>query len=137
MQDLFKKYWPYLTGAILFIVLIWAIRHKRLFGVYPWQNAAAAGNSAASLDKKRVLKLGDTGSEVMELQRRMKQDGANEFLGDTGPNGDGVDGDFGPKTEAALFFLTNQKQISLEQYDSRSKAKAATSTPNNWQPPVG
>ena len=46
------------------------------------------------------LKYGSCGSRVADLQMLLKMKGAN--LGTTGKNGDGVDGMFGKKTQAAL-----------------------------------
>ena len=49
----------------------------------------------------RTLALGCTGTDVAELQRRLKLLGYN--LGTFGPSHDGVDGEFGVKTMSAVF----------------------------------
>ena len=64
------------------------------------------------LDKDLVLEKGSKGSEVAELQRRLKED-FGKYLGETGIDNDGVDGDFGTLTETALFEAKGVKSITL------------------------
>lgn len=66
----------------------------------------------AMLDKDMVLEKGSQGSEVAELQRRLKED-FNKYLGETGVDNDGIDGDFGTLTETALFEAKGVKSITL------------------------
>ena len=49
----------------------------------------------------RPLKRGCKGADVAELQRRLKQLSYN--LGLYGPNGDGVDGDYGSRMSLAVY----------------------------------
>lgn len=68
----------------------------------------------AMLDKDMVLEKGSKGSEVAELQRRLKED-FGKYLGETGVDNDGVDGDFGTLTENALFEAKGVRKITLNQ----------------------
>jgi hypothetical protein len=68
----------------------------------------------SSLDKDMVLQKGSKGAEVFELQRRLKED-FDKYLGETGIDADGIDGDFGSLTENALFEAKGVKQITLNQ----------------------
>ena len=66
-----------------------------------------------TLDLNLLLKKGIEGAEVTELQRILKKD-FNAYLGTTGINGDGIDGDFGTKTETALKDAKGVIQIKLK-----------------------
>ena len=68
----------------------------------------------AMLDKNMVLEKGSQGSEVAELQRILKED-FNKYLGETGVDMDGIDGDFGTLTENALVEAKGVKSITLNQ----------------------
>ena len=67
-----------------------------------------------SLDRTKLLYKGSQGAEVSELQRILKKD-YNAELGTSGINGDGIDGDFGTKTETALKNAKSVTQITLKQ----------------------
>lgn len=66
--------------------------------------AAFATTNPSTLNFNLMLKKGSKGLEVKELQKR---------LGFTGSN---VDGDFGTKTESALFAMKAVKQTTLNQF---------------------
>jgi len=66
--------------------------------------AAFATTNLSTLNFNLMLKKGSKGLEVKELQKR---------LGFTGSN---VDGDFGTKTESALFAMKAVKQTTLNQF---------------------
>lgn len=66
------------------------------------------------LDKDLLLEKGSQGSEVAELQRRLKED-FGKYLGETGIDKDGIDGDFGTLTETALLEAKGVKKITLNQ----------------------
>lgn len=68
----------------------------------------------AMLDKDMVLEKGSQGSEVAELQRRLKED-FGKYLGETGIDKNGIDGDFGTLTETALLEAKGVKKITLNQ----------------------
>lgn len=68
----------------------------------------------AMLDKDMVLEKGSKGSEVAELQRRLKED-FGKYLGETGIDKNGIDGDFGTLTETALLEAKGVKKITLNQ----------------------
>ena len=70
--------------------------------------------SNSNLDFDKTLKKGSSGLEVQMLQRLLIDDGQN--LGNYGTNGDGVDGQFGAKTEAALLAVKSVKSITLNKY---------------------
>jgi peptidoglycan hydrolase-like protein with peptidoglycan-binding domain len=59
------------------------------------------------LKGKQIIKKGAKGAVVRDIQRMLASitdpDGKPYKLGTTGPKNDGVDGDFGPTLEAALF----------------------------------
>ena len=66
-----------------------------------------------TLDEEKVLKKGSQGAEVSELQRALIKDySAN--LGNSGVNKDGIDGDFGLKTEVALKRAKGVTEIALK-----------------------
>lgn len=67
----------------------------------------------AMLDKDMVLEKGSKGAEVAELQRRLKED-FGKYLGETGIDKNGIDGDFGTLTETALFEAKGVKSIKLK-----------------------
>lgn len=52
-------------------------------------------------DDKLPLKKGSYGDRVKAIQEALVKNNKYD-LGTSGPNGDGVDGDFGPKTDAAV-----------------------------------
>ena len=66
------------------------------------------------LNMDLVLSKGSKGAEVTELQRILKKD-YNAELGTSGINKDGIDGDFGTKTETALKNAKSVTQITLKQ----------------------
>jgi hypothetical protein len=66
--------------------------------------AAFATTNTSALNFNLILKKGSKGLEVKELQKR---------LGFTGSN---VDGDFGTKTESALFAMKAVKQTTINQF---------------------
>jgi hypothetical protein len=68
---------------------------------------------AETLDEEKVLKKGSQGAEVVELQRILLKDFSAD-LGKTGVNEDGIDGDFGTRTENALMKAKNVKEIALK-----------------------
>ena len=71
----------------------------------------------STLDLDLKLAKGSKGAEVMELQRLLLEE-HNSFLGETGENHDGVDGDFGSLTEQALKNFKGVTSISLNQFKS-------------------
>jgi len=66
------------------------------------------------LNMNLVLSKGSKGAEVTELQIILKKD-YNAELGTSGINKDGIDGDFGTKTETALKNAKSVTQITLKQ----------------------
>jgi hypothetical protein len=68
---------------------------------------------AETLDEEKVLKKGSQGAEVVELQRILLKDYSAD-LGKTGVNEDGIDGDFGTRTEVALMKAKKVKEIALK-----------------------
>jgi hypothetical protein len=62
-------------------------------------NAFRSGQQFRCLSKKYPLTLGNCNPDVAILQRHLKRLGAD--LGTTGKQRDGVDGNFGPLTQAA------------------------------------
>lgn len=74
----------------------------------------------SSLDMNLTLLKGSTGSEVMELQRILK-DELGYDLGSTGVDNDGIDGIFGSITENALFQAKGVKEITLKEFYNDKK----------------
>ena len=62
----------------------------------------------------QATKTGDPQSEVLDLQRLLKKLYPDHNFGTTGPNGDGMDGNWGDKTSAAYELYKKDKQ-KLEQ----------------------
>ena len=102
--------------------------------------AATTTTAPATIDRNKVLKRGDTGAEVRELQTRLNADRASLasryplFLQTHGGAGNwvqlAVDGNFGPATEGALKRATllagrEFTQASLNAYQSVSNYHAA------------
>lgn len=69
----------------------------------------------STLNGELLLSKGSKGAEVMELQRLLLEKN-NAFLGETGENHDGVDGDFGSLTEQALKTFKGVTSITLNQF---------------------
>jgi len=71
----------------------------------PEPNPGNSGNSGntQTLNRNLVLKKGSKGLEVRELQRLLNV---------------GIDGDFGPITEMALYSVRSVKQITINQFNS-------------------
>ena len=71
------------------------------------------------LKGKQIIKKGAKGAVVRDIQRMLASitdpDGKPYELGTTGPKNDGVDGDFGPTLEAALYAF--QIDNDLEEFD--------------------
>ena len=62
------------------------------------------------------LVYGSRGEEVKSLQRYLKSKGQN--IGNTGPALDGVDGVWGPKTDAAVMAVFKKTSISESEFKS-------------------
>lgn len=82
-----------------------ALQSKK--GVSQITLANFATTNTAVLNFNLMLKKGSKGLEVKELQKR---------LGMTGSN---IDGDFGAKTESALFAMKGVRQTTLNQFNSK------------------
>lgn len=68
----------------------------------------------------KPLKYGDRGDKVTELQSKLKLFGAD--LGTGGPNGDGVDGNFGNRTKKALEVIQTKFKLPVTgQLDQATK----------------
>lgn len=113
--------WVKTTGTIALSVLIVYLVFRNKIDAFLMEKADVLESGETDPDK--VLKIGSRGAEVAELQRRLKQDGAADILGSTGPRGDGVDGVFGPKTESALMDIKGVKEITLGSYDDIRKTR--------------
>lgn len=100
-----KKYLIY-GGAIVLAFIGYGMVMRRL--------NKPTEEQMAMLDKDMVLEKGSKGSEVAELQRRLKED-FGKYLGETGVDKDGIDGDFGTLTENALFESKGVRKITLNQ----------------------
>lgn len=62
------------------------------------------------------LSLGQSGSNVIYLQRYLKSKGQN--LGTTGPDKNGVDGIFGPLTQAATLAVFGKSYLTRADWDT-------------------
>lgn len=100
----------------------------------PDTSPAPGGTQSPGLNLSKILKKGSKGAEVTELQRRLKKDGGAQLLGLTGPGGDGVDGIFGVKTEAALKRVKGVVQIALKDYGNTAIAASSNNTSSNTPP---
>jgi len=74
-------------------------------------NDGAKASAGAQADKP-VLRKGDKGAAVTELQRALKALGYN--LGAYGPAKDGVDGDFGAATKSCVKKFQKAKKITID-----------------------
>ena len=99
------------------------------------ENKPAPSGANTGLNANKTLKKGIKGAEVTQLQRYLKRDGGANLLGSTGSGQDGVDGDFGVKTEAALKKVKGVVQITLSQYNSGNEFTQPIRTPQNAQTP--
>ena len=115
--------WVKYTGRIALGVLIVYLIFRDRIDSYLMGQAGLLDDGGADLDGEKVLSQGSRGAEVAELQRLLKQDGAGDILGSTGPNGDGVDGIFGPKTEAALQQIKGVTEVTLNAYPNIRKMR--------------
>ena len=80
------------------------------------------------LKGKQIIKKGAKGAVVRDIQRMLASitdpDGKPYELGTTGPKNDGVDGDFGPTLESALYAF--QIDNDLEEFDGIVGQETAT-----------
>ena len=114
--------WVKYTGRIaLGVLIVYLIFRDRIDSYLIGQAGLLDGDT--DLDGEKVLSRGSRGAEVAELQRLLKQDGAGDILGSTGPNGDGVDGVFGPKTESALQQIRGVVEVTLNAYPNIRKMR--------------
>lgn len=109
-----------LTAAT--IVTISLLRRRKLrreLGIEtPNNNNNSSTNNKPKGDDKLPLKKGSYGERVKTLQGALvKLNGYN--LGTSGPNNDGVDGDFGPLTEAAVLKF-QRRQDYMRNYGALS-----------------
>lgn len=107
----------YAGGIAAALVIIYLLNQRRIKRAYA--QIVTGGNDPANpptINPDKVLKRGSVGAEVFELQKLLVADGQN--IGTTGKDKNGVDGDFGPKTEAGLMTLTGKKQITLNGYEA-------------------
>lgn len=117
----------YWTGGVLaLVILAYYFRSRVKSETFKYSGKTdewkkTVSNAPASLDGNKLLKKGSSGAEVTALQIAMKSAGAD--LGKFGPAGDGIDGVFGSKTEAALMVLRGVKETTLNQF---SKTVAQT-----------
>jgi len=81
------------------------------------------GIGGGLLDERRILGRGTKGGEVRLLQQLLNEDGANPALA--------VDGDFGPKTQAALQAEVGRDEITLDEYKSFRNRSVNNATANN------
>jgi hypothetical protein len=70
----------------------------------------------STLNNDLKLAKGSKGAEVFELQKLLLEK-HNAYLGETGENHDGVDGDFGNFTEQALKNFKGVTEITLNQFN--------------------
>lgn len=70
--------------------------HSWVHDGMPVDDAHTGGNPMLGLS------IGDSGPRVEMLQTRLRHAGQADLLGDHGPRGDGVDGDYGDGTAAAV-----------------------------------
>lgn len=91
---------------------------KKLFSGKKVNESQNTAPEPAAIDANKMLKKGSKGIEVTELQKRLKKV-PTVNLGNTGSQQNGIDGDFGPLTETALFKVKGVKQITLNQYDKK------------------
>ena len=103
-----KKYLYIVGGVVLAVFLI-----KQYLNSLPKAKPFdSEDNNELNMDL--VLSKGSGGAEVIELQKILKKE-YNAELGTSGINGDGIDGDFGTKTETALKNAKGVTQITLKE----------------------
>lgn len=76
------------------------VNHARVSGIYPVLKTTSTAN-IPTINTNKILKLGSKGNEVKVLQKKLN------FVAKD------IDGDFGAKTETALFTAKKVKQIAL------------------------
>lgn len=116
-----KKQWLILAAVLVLGAIVYFVLQRRKKGQSLNIGDILTGSDTANTGQVQMdvtLKQGMKGVEVSELQKRLKRDGGAGFLGDSGPNGDGVDGDFGPLTLAALREVMGVDEITLNEYDA-------------------
>lgn len=114
MDILKNKTAQYVIGAAVVLLLLYFAFRDPVDSAVITATGYDFDTDPASLDANKVLKKGDRGGNVSELQRRMLDDGAD--LGEYGPARDGVDGVFGKTTERELMRLKGVNAISLNTY---------------------
>lgn len=115
----YKK--PLIAGLILAVLLLGYFFRDKLFSWTKKDNSTptapttptTSNNTSSGINKDVVLKQGDRGASVSEMQRLL-----NEELKQHTPTLLSflvVDGIFGPKTEARLEHFTSKKSMSINQ----------------------
>ncbi|MBE5791635.1 MAG: peptidoglycan-binding protein, partial [Clostridiales bacterium] len=83
---------------------------------------------------ERELKIGDEGQDVVELQEHLKSLGYD--LGSFGENKDGIDGEYGEKTQAAVMMLQNTLGLAASGVYDAPTHKALIDLKDPLTPPI-
>lgn len=78
--------------------------------------STSSSSTVTSVPSGAFLSLGQSGSNVIYLQRYLKSKGQN--LGTTGPDKNGVDGIFGPLTQAATLAVFGKEYLTRADWDT-------------------
>ena len=129
-ENIQKHKVPLIVGTLIIVALLIYVYQNKLasFFLYPGANAPgsittgaavntnvsnSSNNSSSSLTNDTVLKKGDQGDKVAELQVLMNKKMEDKNFGFAALT---VDKNFGPKTEGALYNLISKKSISINQF---------------------
>lgn len=119
MKDFLKsKTAMWLGGGLLLLLVLYFVFRDNVDSAAMTLMGAEFETDPDKMDMDKVLSKSKSsrGSEVAELQRRLKQEGHD--LGTYGPNKDGIDGVFGTLTEKALMAARGVSSTSLNAFSA-------------------
>ena len=124
LGEWFKKNWLYVLIVLIIIVLIWYFLKQQnkggaLAGQTPDEGGFSIGGSGfggSSFDKHKMLSLGSSGAEVLELQKMINN--AYTLYG-MPEKKITADGSFGSQTQAALLETMGQSSTTLAQAEAK------------------
>lgn len=131
-ENIQKHKVPLIVGTLIIVALLIYVYQNKLasFFLYPGANAPgsittgaavntnvsnSSNNSSSSLTNDTVLKKGDRGDKVGELQSLLNKGLVKAGVGYATL---AVDESFGSKTEGALYLLTGKKSISINEFNT-------------------
>lgn len=111
-------------GVVVALIVFLAMRKRKTTETNSTSSTSSTSSTTSTSSTSTVtsvpsgafLSLGQSGSNVIYLQRYLKSKGQN--LGTTGPDKNGVDGIFGPLTQAATLAVFGKEYLTRADWDT-------------------